>query len=272
MANRVNVKGISIGKGASLALIAGPCVIESHRSCMTQARKLAALAEEEYIPLIFKASFDKANRNSVDAYRGPGLEAGLSTLAAVRERLQVPVLTDIHTVEQARIAGQVVDVLQIPAFLCRQTDLLIAAGESGCVVNIKKGQFLSAEDMVYAANKVASTGNRNILLTERGSSFGYQNLVADMRNLPIMRALGYPVVFDATHSVQRPGAGKGKTAGDGHLVPNLARAAVAAGCDAVFAETHVNPSRALSDGPNAIAFKHVRKLWRQLKAIHDIVG
>ena len=272
MANRVNVKGISVGKGAPLALIAGPCVIESHRSCMTLARKLAGLAEEEHIPLLFKASFDKANRTSVDSYRGPGLEAGLATLAEVRERLQVPVLTDIHTVEQARIAGQVVDVLQIPAFLCRQTDLLIAAGESGCVVNIKKGQFLSAEDMVYAVNKVASTGNRKILLTERGSSFGYQNLVADMRNLPIMRALGYPVVFDATHSVQRPGAGKGKTAGDGHLVPHLARAAVAAGCDAVFAETHVNPSRALSDGPNAIAFKHVRKLWRQLKAIHDIVG
>lgn len=272
MSNIVKVGGISIGKGAPLALIAGPCVIESHRSCMQLAGKLHALAQEESIPLIFKASFDKANRTSVDAFRGPGLEAGLATLAAVRERYQLPVLTDVHTEEQVRIAGQVVDVLQIPAFLCRQTDLLVAAGETGCVVNIKKGQFLSAEDMVYAANKVVATGNRKILLTERGSSFGYQNLVADMRNLPLMRNLGYPVVFDATHSVQRPGAGKGSTAGDGHLVPYLARAAVAAGCDAVFAETHINPAKALSDGPNAIAFRQLRKLWRQLKDIHEIVG
>ncbi len=272
MTTVVKVKRVSIGKGSPLALIAGPCVIESHRSCMHLAGRLHDLAEAEGIPLIFKASFDKANRTSVASFRGPGIDAGLATLAAVRERFGVPVLTDIHTVEQARTAGQVVDVLQIPAFLCRQTDLLVAAGETGCVVNIKKGQFLSAEDMVYAANKVAATGNRKILLTERGSSFGYQNLVADMRNLAIMRALGYPVVFDATHSVQRPGAGQGTTAGDGHLVPHLARAAVAAGCDAVFAETHVNPSRALSDGPNAIAFKHLRKLWRQLKAIHEIVA
>lgn len=271
MTNRIQVRGLAIGKRAPLALIAGPCVIESHRACMTLARKLQKLAEEESIPLVFKASFDKANRTSVDAFRGPGLESGLETLQEVREQLGLPVLTDIHTEEQARIAGQVVDILQIPAFLCRQTDLLVAAGETGRVVNIKKGQFLSAEDMSYAVRKVVSTGNRNILLTERGSSFGYQNLVADMRNLPIMRALGYPVVFDATHSVQRPGAGKGSTSGDGHLVPHLARAAVAAGCDAVFAETHVNPAKALSDGPNAIAFKHIRQLWRQLKAIDEIV-
>ena len=272
MSNRVKVFDITIGKGAPLALIAGPCVIESHQSCMRLAGKLHALAQEEGIPLIFKASFDKANRTSVDAFRGPGLEAGLATLQAVREKYGLPVLTDIHTEEQARVAGEVVDVLQIPAFLCRQTDLLVAAGGTGRVVNIKKGQFLSAEDMVYAVRKVQATGNNKILLTERGSSFGYQNLVADMRNLPIMRELGYPVVFDVTHSVQRPGAGKGSTAGDGHLVPYLARAAVAAGCDAVFAETHINPAKALSDGPNAIALKHVRKLWRQLKAIHEIVG
>ncbi len=272
MSNVVQINGVSIGKGLPLVLIAGPCVIESHRSCLALARKLSALAEEEGIPLIFKASFDKANRTSVDAFRGPGIEAGLTTLAAVRERFHVPVLTDVHTEEQARLAGQVVDILQIPAFLCRQTDLLLAAGKTGRVVNIKKGQFLSAADMTHAVAKVTSSGNRNILLTERGSSFGYQNLVADMRNLPLLRNLGYPVVFDATHSVQRPGAGKGATGGDGHLVPHLARAAVAAGCDGIFAETHVNPAKALSDGPNAIAYKHIRTLWRQLRAIHEIVG
>jgi 2-dehydro-3-deoxyphosphooctonate aldolase (KDO 8-P synthase) len=239
---------------------------------MDLAKRLLALSMEEKIPLIFKASFDKANRTSVDSFRGPGIEKGLSILSDVREETGLPVLTDVHSASQASQAGEVVDVLQIPAFLCRQTDLLLAAAETGCVVNIKKGQFLAAEDMLYAANKVLSKGNRRILLTERGVSFGYRNLVADMRNLPIMRDLGFPVVFDATHSVQRPGAGDGSTAGDGHLVPYLARAAVAAGCDAVFAETHVNPARALSDGPNAIPFRHLRTLWRQLKGIHEIVS
>jgi len=272
MPKGINIKGVKIGAGAPLVLIAGPCVIESRRSCLALAGKLHALALEEGIPLIFKASFDKANRTSVQSYRGPGLEVGLAILAEVRARYDLPLLTDVHTEEQARIASEVVDILQIPAFLCRQTDLLLAAGETGCVVNIKKGQFLAAEDMVYAARKVASTGNQRILLTERGSSFGYQNLVADMRNMPIMRAMGYPVVFDATHSVQRPGGGGGSTSGDGHLVPYLARAAVAAGCDGVFMETHVNPAQALSDGPNAIAFKHVRSLWRQMKAIHEVVA
>ncbi|MFU8779940.1 MAG: 3-deoxy-8-phosphooctulonate synthase [Kiritimatiellia bacterium] len=272
MPKKVTISGIKIGQGQRLALIAGPCVIESRSSCLQLAGKLHALASEEGIPLIFKASFDKANRTSVDAFRGPGIAAGLEILAEVRARFGMPVLTDVHTEDQAQIAGAVVDVLQIPAFLCRQTDLLTAAGETGCVVNIKKGQFLAAEDMAYAANKVAATGNHRILLTERGSTFGYRNLVVDMRNLPIMRALGYPVIFDATHSVQRPGAGQGSTAGDGHMVPYLARAAVAAGCDAVFMETHVNPAKALSDGPNAIAFKHVRRLWRQMKAIHEVVS
>jgi len=271
MANFIRVSHVPVGPGHPLVLIAGPCVIESRSACLQLAGKLHALAAEEGIPLIFKASFDKANRTSVRSYRGPGLEDGLAILDAVRSRYGLPLLTDVHTEAQARQAGEVVDVLQIPAFLCRQTDLLLAAGETGRVVNIKKGQFLAAEDMEYAAGKVASTGNRKILLTERGSTFGYRNLVADMRNLPLMRALGYPVVFDATHSVQRPGGGQGTTAGDGHLVPYLARAAVAAGCDAIFAETHVNPAKALSDGPNAIAFRHLRKLWRQLKAIHEVV-
>ncbi len=272
MDKAVKIGNVQVGAGRPLVLIAGPCVIESRRSCLALAGKLHALAEAEGIPLIFKASFDKANRTSVDSYRGPGLAVGLAILEEVRSRYGMPILTDVHTEVQAQLAGQVVDVLQIPAFLCRQTDLLLAAGATGCVINIKKGQFLGAEDMVYAANKVATTGNQQILLTERGSTFGYRNLVADMRNLPLLRALGYPVVFDATHSVQRPGAGEGTTAGDGHLVPYLARAAVAAGCDAVFAETHVNPAKALSDGPNAIAFRHIRGLWRQLKAIHEIVS
>jgi 2-dehydro-3-deoxyphosphooctonate aldolase (KDO 8-P synthase) len=272
MSNVLKIGRIQIGQGKPLALIAGPCVIESRSSCLQLAGKLHALASEEGIPLIFKASFDKANRTSVDSFRGPGITEGLAILSEVKKRYGMPILTDIHSEEQARVAGSVVDVLQIPAFLCRQTDLLLAAGETGCVVNIKKGQFLAAEDMEYAANKVCSTGNRRVLLTERGSTFGYRNLVVDMRNLPLMRTMGYPVVFDATHSVQRPGAGQGTTAGDGHMVPHLARAAVAAGCDAVFMETHVNPAKALSDGPNAIAFKNVRNLWRQLKAIHEVVG
>lgn len=272
MSKRVTIGNIKIGVGHPLALIAGPCVIESAKSCLALADRLLALSQEEDIPLIFKASFDKANRTSVDSYRGPGLVKGLAILQEVGARTGLPLLTDVHNVEQARAAGKVVDVLQIPAFLCRQTDLLLAAGDTGCVVNIKKGQFLAPEDMAYAAQKVVSTGNRSVLLTERGASFGYRNLVADMRNLPIMRDLGFPVVFDATHSVQRPGAGGGSTAGDGHLVPYLARAAVAAGCDAVFAETHMNPAKALSDGPNAIPFRQVRKLWRQLKGIHEIVS
>ncbi len=272
MAKRVKIGSIAVGGRAGLALIAGPCVIESRKHCLDMARRLKALAEEEGIPLVFKASYDKANRTSLGSYRGPGLDTGLEILAEVKSRYGLPVLTDVHSVEEAEKAGAVVDVLQIPAFLCRQTDLLQAAGESGAVVNIKKGQFLAAEDMAYAADKVAGTGNRAILLTERGACFGYRNLVADMRNLPIMRGLGYPVVFDATHSVQRPGAAKGATGGDGSMVPYLARAAVAAGCDAVFAETHVNPSKALSDGPNAIAFRHLAALWRQLRAIHEVVG
>lgn len=272
MRKQIQIGSIRVGKGAPLVLIAGPCVIESRKHCLDMARRLKVLSVEEAIPLVFKASYDKANRTAVDSYRGPGLEEGLDILAEVRTRYKLPVLTDVHSPEQALRAGAVLDAIQIPAFLCRQTDLLQAAGESGAVVNIKKGQFLAAEDMVYAAEKVSATGNQSIMLTERGSSFGYRNLVADMRNLPLMQEIGYPVVFDATHSVQRPGAAKGATGGDGAMVPYLARAAVATGCcAAVFAETHVTPAKALSDGPNAIAFRHLAALWRQLRAIHEVV-
>jgi 2-dehydro-3-deoxyphosphooctonate aldolase (KDO 8-P synthase) len=268
----IKVGPVRIGGGSPLALIAGPCVIESRAGCLTLARRLADLAHAERIPLIFKASYDKANRSSHTSYRGPGLEQGLEILAEVKARTGLPILTDVHTESEVPLAAQVADVLQVPAFLCRQTDLVMACGASGCVVNIKKGQFLAPGDVRNITAKVESTGNRKILLTERGASFGYQNLVVDMRSLPQMRAFGYPVVFDATHSVQRPGGGGTYTSGDGHLVPVLARAAVAAGCDAVFMETHLNPKRAMSDRENAIPFARLRDLWRLLRKIHELVS
>jgi len=271
MGRIVKIGNVRIGGGGPLALIAGPCVIESRAGCLDLAARLVKLAKTESIPFVFKASYDKANRTSIESYRGPGIDEGLAILATVRERFGVPVLTDVHTADEARQAAKVVDAIQIPAFLCRQTDLLLAAGESGIPVNVKKGQFLAAVDMINVIRKVESTGNRKIILTERGSSFGYQNLVADMRNLPAMRELGYPVTFDATHSVQRPGGAGTCSGGDAYLAPCLARAAVAAGCDAVFIETHVNPAEALSDGANAIAFKQMRKLWKTLRAIDEAV-
>jgi len=233
---------------------------------------LVRLAKHEQIPFIFKASYDKANRSSVRAFRGPGIEAGLEVLAEVKERCGVPVLTDVHSVDEVQAAAKVVDVLQIPAFLARQTDLLQAAGSARKVVNIKKGQFMAPEDMVNAVAKVESGGCRRILLTERGSSFGYRNLVADMRSLPIMRGLGYPVVFDATHSVQRPGGGGDRSIGDRDWAPYLARAAVATGCDAVFVETYVDPDKALCDGPNALVLKDLKPIWRTLRAVDEAVN
>ncbi len=271
MGKTVAIGSVDIGGGAPLALIAGPCVIESRQGCLALAARLVKMAAAENIPFVFKASYDKANRTSVDSYRGPGLEAGLDILAEVRARFNVPVLTDVHTEAEARLAAVVVDAIQIPAFLCRQTDLLTAAGESGIPVNIKKGQFLAAEDMINVVRKVERTGNRKIILTERGSTFGYRNLVADMRNLPIMRELGYPVIFDVTHSVQRPGGAGEVSGGDSRLAPYLARAAVATGCDAVFIETHFNPAEALSDGANAIPLRQLRRLWKTLKAIDEAI-
>lgn len=264
--------GVPIGGRKPLALMCGPCVIESRKGCIGLAEKLAELADREGIPLVFKASYDKANRSSLSSYRGPGLEAGLEILAEVRERFKIPVLTDVHTPEEAAAAARMVDVIQIPAFLCRQTDLLVEAGRTGKTVNVKKGQFLAPWDMKNVVAKIESTGNRSIILTERGSSFGYNNLVADMRSLLEMKELGYPVVFDATHSVQRPGGGGNYTAGDGKWAPHLARAAVATGCDGVFIETHLNPAKALSDKENAVPFRQLANLWRQLRGIDELVG
>ena len=235
------------------------------------ARRLTALAGKLKCNYIFKASFDKANRTSVDSFRGPGIEKGLEILADIRAKFDVPVITDIHEPWQCKVAAEVCDVLQIPAFLARQTDLLVAAGETGAVINVKKGQFMAPEDMVNVIRKIESTGNRRIVLCERGASFGYRNLVADMRSLLIMRELGYPVIMDATHSVQRPGGLGTGSGGDGRYAPAIARAAVATGVDGVFMETHVNPKVAKSDAANAIRFAEVEKLWKKLLKIHEVV-
>ena len=264
-------KGVTFGDGA-LTFIAGPCVIESRKMALDLAGRLSALADKLKVKYIFKASFDKANRTSVDSFRGPGIDKGLDILAEVRARFDVPVLTDVHEPWQCARAAEVCDVLQIPAFLARQTDLLVAAGETGAVVNVKKGQFMAPEDMEQVIRKIESTGNRRIVLCERGASFGYRNLVADMRSLLLMRELGCPVVMDATHSVQRPGGLGTGSGGDGRFAPAIARAAVATGVDGVFMETHMNPKKALSDSANAIAFREVEELWGKLVAINGIVG
>ncbi len=265
--NSIQVGDVHFGGSHPLALIAGPCVIESREGCLDLAGALSAMAVRDAIPFVFKASYDKANRTSHLSFRGPGLERGLEILAEVKATYPMPVLTDVHSAEDARAAARVVDILQIPAFLSRQTDLLIAAGESGKVVNIKKAQFMAPEEIRHAIAKVESTGNHRILLTERGTTFGYHNLVADMRSLLIMREYGYPVIFDATHSVQRPGAAGDHSGGDGRWAPALARAAVATGCDGVFIETHRDPAQALSDKENAIPFSNLAELWYVLNGI-----
>jgi len=256
-----------IGRGQPLALIAGPCVIESEEHVHFLAAEIRRIAGQ----FIFKASFDKANRSSLASYRGPGLKEGVLILAGLR-REGYTVLTDIHEPSQAERAAEAADILQIPAFLCRQTDLLIAAGQTGRAVNIKKGQFVSPNDIRNAAAKVASTGNNNILLTERGTSFGYNNLVVDMRGLEIMREFGWPVIFDATHSVQTPGGMGHASGGQPQFIPTLARAAVAAGVDGVFLEVHEAPERALSDGPNALRLDLLGPLLEKLQAIHRLVS
>ncbi len=258
---------IAFGAGARFALIAGPCVIESEEHVHRMAREIGRIAGA----FVFKASFDKANRSSVDSYRGPGLREGLRILAGVKQERRVPVITDIHGPEQAEPAAEVADILQIPAFLCRQTDLLVAAGRTGRVVNIKKGQFVAPHDIHLAAEKVASTGNDKILLTERGSSFGYNNLVVDMRSLPMMRGSGYPVVFDATHSVQLPGGAGTASGGQPEYIETLSRAAVAAGIDGLFLEVHDNPAEALSDGANALPLDELGRLLAVLRQIEAAV-
>lgn len=261
---------VRFGGGAPLALIAGPCVIESREMAFDLAAQLVALAKKEKIPLVFKASYDKANRTSLRAFRGPGLAKGLEILAGIKEKFGVPILVDVHQVSEVGPAAEVADVLQLPAFLCRQTDLVVALGESGRVVNIKKGQFLAPWDIRAVIEKVESTGNQKILLTERGVSFGYNNLVADMRSLLILRQFGYPVVFDATHSVQLPGGHGDGTGGDGQWAPYLSRAAVATGCDVLFWETHRNPPEAKSDKDNALPLEAIGPLWRQCRRMDEL--
>jgi 2-dehydro-3-deoxyphosphooctonate aldolase (KDO 8-P synthase) len=266
-----SVGKIKFGAGAPLFLIAGPCVIETEGHALMMAEKLGAVAGELGVPYIFKASYDKANRSSVASYRGPGLKNGLKTLAKIKKKTGLAVLTDVHQASEVEAAAEVCDILQIPAFLSRQTDLLVAVGKSGRVVNIKKGQFLSPAEMENAAKKVASTGNEKIILTERGNSFGYQNLVVDMRSFPIMRKFGYPVVFDVTHSVQLPG-GEGKSSGgQPEFIEPLARAGVAAGVDGIFLEVHDNPAKALSDGSNALPLGQFRTLTEKIVALGGLV-
>jgi 2-dehydro-3-deoxyphosphooctonate aldolase (KDO 8-P synthase) len=261
----------ALGPGAPLFVIAGPCVIESEAHALMLAERLEATAAQLVVPLIFKASFDKANRTSVTSYRGPGMKEGLRILAAIAKRTGLPILTDVHEPSQAGPAAEVCDVLQIPAFLCRQTDLLVAAGKTGRVVNIKKGQFVSPAEMANAAEKVASTGNEKIILSERGASFGYQNLVVDMRSFPMMRKFGYPIVFDATHSVQLPAADGKSSGGQPEFIEPLARASVAAGVDGIFVEVHDNPSKALSDGSNALPLEQFKPLVKRLMEISTLV-
>jgi 2-dehydro-3-deoxyphosphooctonate aldolase (KDO 8-P synthase) len=270
--NVVHIGSIPVGGDSPHILIAGPCVIESEAIVLETATGIAKIAQDLQIPYIFKASYDKANRTSISSFRGLGLSAGLAILNKVKQEVGVPILTDIHDVQDVAEVAEVVDILQIPAFLCRQTDLLCAAAKSGCVVNVKKGQFLSPWDMSNVVKKLEEAGTTNICLTERGGSFGYQNLVVDMRSLPVMRAMGYPVIFDATHSVQLPGGGGTCSSGQREFVAPLARAATAVGCDGFFMEVHPQPEKALSDGPNMVRLQELRGLLLQLQAIWEVSG
>ena len=269
--NQVSLGGLRLGAGNSLFLIAGPCVIESERHARTIAESAARIAADAGVPYIFKASYDKANRSSVNSFRGPGLTEGLRILGRIKADLNLPILTDIHEPSHAAPAAEVADVLQIPAFLARQTDLLVAAGKTGRVINIKKPQFVSPADMKNVVEKIESTGNKQIMLTERGSSFGYQNLVVDFRGIPQMKKFGYPVVFDATHSVQLPGGQGHASSGQPEFIEPLARAAVAAGTDGIFIETHDNPAKALSDGANALPLNQLAELLSRLKQLSALV-
>jgi 2-dehydro-3-deoxyphosphooctonate aldolase (KDO 8-P synthase) len=268
--NPLTLGDIAIGGGSPFVLIAGPCVIESEQHATELAGQIADIARRARVAFIFKASYDKANRTSGRSFRGPGLDEGLRVLAAIKSRWHVPILTDVHEASHAVAAADVADVLQIPAFLCRQTDLLVAAAKTGRIVNIKKGQFLAPDDVKHAVAKVVDAGNPRVIVTERGTSFGYHNLVVDMRAFPIMRALGVPVVFDVTHSLQLPGGGDGVTAGQAEFIEPLASAGVAAGVDGVFLEVHEHPARAKSDAQNALRLDLLEPLLRRLQAIDAI--
>lgn len=267
----IKVGGITIGGPNPLVFIAGPCVIEDEPSTLNNAEKLRSIAETLRIPLIFKSSFDKGNRTSVDSFRGPGIIRGLEILRKVKDETGLPVISDIHSPDEAEEAAPVLDILQIPAFLCRQTDLIVAAAKTGRPVNIKKGQFLAPGDVKNIIDKVLSTGNRDTLLTERGTTFGYNNLVVDMRSIPIMRQFGCPVVYDATHSVQLPGGQGSSSGGQREFIETLARAAVAAGCDALFMEVHSDPDRAPCDGPNMLPLERFSRLAGRLMELHDLI-
>ena len=270
------MKSVKVGNtvldGSSLFVLAGPCVIEDPERTLNIGREMKKICEKLGLPYVFKASFDKANRSSFTSYRGPGLEEGLKILGYIKKELNVPVVSDIHAVEQVEKAAEVLDILQIPAFLCRQTDLLEAAAATRKCVNVKKGQFLAPEDMGNVVQKILHKGNENLMLTERGVTMGYHNLVVDMRSFPIMRSFGYPVVFDATHSVQLPGGGGTKSTGQRQFIGNLARAAAGSGIDGVFMEVHDNPAEALSDGPNSLYLSQVEGVLRDMVAIHSIVA
>lgn len=267
---RIKLRDFEIG-GDKLTILAGPCAIESQEILDETAKGLKEITKDLGINFVFKSSFDKANRSSITSFRGPGLEKGLKMLQEVKDKYDVPIVTDIHTPEQAEIAAEVADIIQIPAFLCRQTDLLVAAAKTGKIVNIKKGQFLAPEQMGSLVKKVEDSGNTNIMLTDRGSSFGYNNLVTDFRGIPIMQSFGYPVVFDATHSVQLPGANGNCSGGDRRFVPVLAKAAMAVGANVLFFEVHPEPEKALCDGPNMVALKDAKDLFATCKKIFEVV-
>ncbi|MFA5089910.1 MAG: 3-deoxy-8-phosphooctulonate synthase [Candidatus Omnitrophota bacterium] len=269
MRRSVEVGKIKIGGGSPLILIAGPCVIESEANCLDTAKRIQDIAVRQRIPFIFKSSFDKANRLSIDSYRGPGIKKGLKILSKVKKELNVPVLSDIHCQREIKEVKGILDIIQIPAFLCRQTDIVMAAAKTGSVINIKKGQFLAPWDILPIIRKVESCGNRKILITERGVSFGYNNLVTDLRSLGIMRGFGYPVIYDATHSVQLPGARGTSSGGEREFVEGLSRSAVAFGCDGLFLEVHVSPDEALCDAANMIDLKILERLIKQVKNIEE---
>jgi len=271
MRDPVNIGRIAIGEKGPFFLIAGPCVVETEDTTLSVADFLKETEERLGIPVIFKASYDKANRTSLNSYRGPGIDRGLEILRKVKEKARLPLLSDVHSVGEIEKAASVLDMIQIPAFLCRQTDLLLAAGRTGLAVNIKKGQFLAPWDIKAATAKVVSTGNRRILLTERGTSFGYNNLIVDIRSIAVMKTFGFPVVFDATHSVQLPGGLGTSSGGQREFVEHLSRAAVAAGADGLFLEVHPDPDAALCDGPNSLPLDQVRPLLTLLKEIHRLV-
>ena len=271
MTREIRIGRISVGGGSPLVLIAGPCVIESEKSALEHARNLKDITSRLNIPFIYKSSYDKSNRTSIDSYRGPGLKKGLAILKKVKEKFDLPILSDVHCKEEIGQAAKVLDIIQIPAFLSRQTDLLIAAAKTKKCVNIKKGQFLAPWDMRHIIKKIESTGNKDIILTERGSSFGYNNLVSDFRSILIMKEFGYPVIYDATHSVQRPSGLGDRSGGDARFIPSLAMAAVTCGVDGIFLEVHENPRKALSDGPNMVALKDLEVMLLKLKRIEKAI-